>query len=60
MHNVQNIIFVLCDEGEIVTNYAGDISYCRKHRELSTNDLYEYMVKMYDEKLTLNEIREKY
>ena len=50
---------VLCDEEEIVTNYDGDTSYCRKHRELNTNDLYEYMVKMYDEKLTLNELREK-
>ena len=36
---------VKCDDGQFITDYGGDIAYCRKHRQLNIDDLYNYIVK---------------
>ena len=47
-----------CDDGLTEYGYGGDLNYCREHRPITTNELYEYIVRTYDEKLTLNEIED--
>ena len=46
-----------CDDGEMLTDYGGDTYHCKKHRDLNVTDLYEYMVKTYNVKVTLTELR---
>ena len=48
-----------CDDGVMEYEYGGDISYCKKHRPMNIDDLYKYMVNVYNEKLTLKEIEDK-
>ena len=50
------LVCVDCDGGEMDTN--GELYFCRKHKKLTIDELYNYVVKKYDEKLTLDEIRE--
>ena len=41
----------------MVTGYGGDTYHCKEHRDLNVTDLYEYMVKTYNVKVTLTELR---
>ena len=50
---------IVCDDGECVTEWDTDIYYCKQHRALRIEELHKYMIDMYNEKLSLEELRKK-